>query len=150
MLQYNGADDAQALPLQPETAAPPALSDLLRGLALPQGRLVPFGTVWYLTPPETPALAGLRVLRAGLCLGEMKKNRFEPAHALALYLREAPSMADFPADGTEIAAYLRGAPLAGDLQGWTLLTASGLSIGWVKGSGGTLKNHYPKGLRRVT
>ena len=80
----------------------------------------------------------------------MKKDRFEPAHALALWLRGAASAADFPETGAEIAAYLRGAPLQGAAQGWTLLTAGGLSLGWVKGSGGTLKNHYPKGLRRVT
>ena len=65
-------------------------------------------------------------------------------------LRESYRCTTIPETGAEIAAYLRGAPLQGTAQGWTLLTAGGLSLGWVKGSGGTLKNHYPKGLRRVT
>ncbi|MFR0734763.1 MAG: methyltransferase RsmF C-terminal domain-like protein [Oscillospiraceae bacterium] len=30
------------------------------------------------------------------------------------------------------------------------MTVGGLSLGWAKGSGGVLKNHYPKGLRRRT
>ena len=49
----------------------------------------------------------------------------------------------------EIAAYLAGDPIAGPQTGWTLLTVDGLSLGWVKGSGGVLKNHLPKGLRRM-
>ena len=30
-----------------------------------------------------------------------------------------------------------------------LVTVDGLGLGWAKGSGGQLKNHYPKGLRQV-
>ena len=29
-----------------------------------------------------------------------------------------------------------------------LIQADGISLGWAKGSGGQLKNHFPKGLRR--
>lgn len=57
--------------------------------------------------------------------------------------------ADFPAGGPEIAAYLRGETLHGTQRGWTLLTAGGLSLGWVRGADGILKNQYPKGLRRL-
>ena len=53
------------------------------------------------------------------------------------------------ADGPEIAAYLRGETLHGTQRGWTLLTAGGLSLGWVRGADGILKNQYPKGLRRL-
>ena len=49
----------------------------------------------------------------------------------------------------EIAAYLAGETVPGPQVGWTLLTVDGLSLGWVKGSGGVLKNHLPKGLRRM-
>ena len=37
----------------------------------------------------------------------------------------------------------------GTQRGWTLLTAGGLSLGWVRGADGILKNQYPKGLRRL-
>ena len=45
--------------------------------------------------------------------------------------------------------YLRGETLPSSAKGWTLVTADGLSLGWGKGSGGVLKNHYPKGLRTL-
>ena len=89
------------------------------------------------------------VRRAGLELGELRRDRFSPAHALALWLHTYPQTADFPADGPEIAAYLRGETLHGTQRGWTLLTADGLSLGWVRGADGILKNQYPKGLRRL-
>ena len=78
-----------------------------------------------------------------------RQRRFSPAHALALWLHAYPQTADFPAGGPEIAAYLRGETLHGTQRGWTLLTAGGLSLGWVRGADGILKNQYPKGLRRL-
>ena len=119
------------------------------GLSLPAGRLLPFGQSLFLVPEEMPELHGLKVLRPGLELGQMLKNRFEPAHAWALWLKSAASVADFPADSPEIAAYLRGEAIPGPQTGWTLLTVDGLSLGWVKGSGGVLKNHFPKALRHL-
>ena len=80
---------------------------------MPDGVPVCFGSVCYLAPAETPALSGLRVLRAGLELGELRRDRFSPAHALALWLHTYPQTADFPAGGPEIAAYLRGETLHG-------------------------------------
>ena len=100
-------------------------------------------------PEEMPVLDGLKVLRPGLELGQALKNRFEPAHAWALWLKTAKSVADFPADSPEIAKYLRGEAISGSQTGWTLVTVDGLSLGWVKGSGGTLKNHFPKALRHL-
>ena len=117
--------------------------------ALPEGRLLEFGQSLLLVPDEMPELHGLKVLRAGLELGQVLKNRFEPAHAWALWLKTARSAADFPAGSPEIAAYLRGQTLSGPQTGWTLVTADGLSLGWAKGSGGSLKNHFPKALRRL-
>ena len=119
------------------------------GIVLPQGIPVLFGETLYLAPPETPELHGLRVLRAGLELGSVKKGRFEPSHALALWLKTASRAINLAADGDGIARYLRGETLSCDESGWTLVQADGLSIGWGKATGGILKNHYPKGLRRV-
>ena len=45
-----------------------------------------FGDQLYRTPEEMVDFKGLRVLRPGLQMGEFKKNRFEPSHALALAL----------------------------------------------------------------
>ena len=118
------------------------------GIRLPEGKAVIFGSSLYWAPPELPELRGLKVLRPGLELGSVQKGRFEPAHALALWLKAAAVQADFPAEGPEIAAYLRGETLPFGGKGWTLVLAGGYSLGWGKASGGVLKNHYPKGLRR--
>ena len=119
-------------------------------LSLPEGGCLSFGETLCLAPEGLPALRGLKVLRAGLELGQAKKNRFEPAHAWALWLKTAASTADFDPDSREIAAYLRGEAIPGAARGWTLLTVGGLSLGWVKGDGQTLKNHFPKALRHLS
>ena len=117
-------------------------------IRLPAGKPALFGsTLWWL-PAEAPELRGLKVLRPGLELGEVKKGRFEPAHALALYLKTCASVQDHAPDSPEIAAYLHGDVIPSEKKGWTLVTAGGFSIGWGKGDGKVLKNHYPKGLRR--
>ncbi len=118
------------------------------GIALPAGKAVAFGQSLYWAPAELPDLRGVRVLRPGLELGEGKKNRFEPAHALALWLRTASRTEALPADGGAIRAYLRGEVVESTQRGWTLVQTGGYSIGWGKGDGKVLKNHYPKGLRR--
>jgi len=115
----------------------------------PEGRLLFFADTVFAVPRLMPELKGLKVLRAGLELGELKKNRFEPAHAWALWLKTAKNTADFPEDGDEIRKYLRGETVPGDTCGWTLVTVDGLSLGWAKGSGGILKNHFPKALRHL-
>lgn len=117
-------------------------------ITLPAGKAVLFGTSLYWAPEEMPALRGIKVMRPGLELGEVKKDRFEPAHALALWLKTAANTADFPACGNEIKAYMHGETVPFSQKGWCLMLADGYSIGWGKGDGTVLKNHYPKGLRR--
>lgn len=138
-------------PLEPSIPMPPALNEfrLDNALALPVGKLISFGALLCLVPEQLPALRGLKVVRAGLALGELRKGRFEPAHAWALWLKDAASVANFPLESHEVAAFLAGETIPGAQHGWTLLTVDKLSLGWVKGSGGVLKNHLPKGLRRM-
>ena len=88
------------------------------------------------------------MLRPGLELGTVKKDRFEPAHALALWLKDAGNVQDYPPESREMGAYLHGEVVPSEKKGWCLVTAGGYSIGWGKGDGQMLKNHYPKGLRR--
>ena len=118
------------------------------GIQLPAGKAIRFGQSLYWAPAEMPDLRGVKVLRPGLELGEEKKDRFEPAHALALWLRECANVCDLPADGDGIRDYMHGDVIGCDRKGWCLVTVDGYSIGWGKGDGKVLKNHYPKGLRR--
>ena len=54
---------------------------------------------------------------------------------------------NLPAEDPRLTQYLHGDVIPSDKKGWTLVTAGGFSIGWGKGDGKILKNHYPKGLR---
>ena len=115
----------------------------------PEGVLISFGDTLYAAPPVLPQLEGLRVLRAGLELGQMRKGRFIPAHALALASRDAAACCRLEPDDPRLAQYLEGQQIPADARGWTLVFAGTYSIGWAKGSGGVLKNHFPKGLRHL-
>ena len=138
------------IPPEKAAALPKAWDSFARevGVRLPEGIPLTFGTRLYWAPPGTPALRGLRVLRAGLELGELKKDRLEPAHALALWGRDFANILPLSAQGPEIEKYLHGEVLPGSFRGWCLVTVDGYSIGWGKGDGNQVKNHYPKGLRR--
>jgi NOL1/NOP2/fmu family ribosome biogenesis protein len=129
----------------------------LRQTVLPQRELLFFGDQLYLAPPMMPSLKGLKVLRPGLHLGTVKKNRFEPAHALALALtaEDVVRAVELSAVSPDAACrYVGGETLRVDegsepaQNGWCLVTVDGYSIGWGKKTGGMIKNHYPKGLRK--
>ncbi|MCM1553752.1 MAG: RsmB/NOP family class I SAM-dependent RNA methyltransferase, partial [Butyrivibrio sp.] len=126
------------------------LADAL-GVSAENGSFLWFGEQLYWIPKEMPALKGMKVLRPGLHLGTMKKNRFEPAHALALALNPAKiqHVCQLSTRDSLIAAYLNGQtfPYEGE-KGWYLVTVDGYGVGWGKLAGGIMKNHYPKGLRQ--
>ena len=117
-------------------------------ISLPVGKLVAFGQSLFWAPEAMPEIKGVKVLRPGLELGELKKDRFEPAHALALWLKTAENTLSLHPDSPQIAAYMRGETLPCQSRGWTLVKAGDFSVGWGKADGNVLKNHYPKGLRR--
>lgn len=114
------------------------------------GIMQAFGEHVYVMPRQMIPLKGLKVLRPGLQLGTVKKNRFEPSHALALYLSPNDVNRNCEMSLQQTERYLRGETFACDAQqkGWTLLSVEGYSIGFGKAGGGLMKNHYPKGLRR--
>ena len=117
-------------------------------ITLPEGKAVSFGQSLYWAPTELPELNRLKVLRPGLELGTERKGRFEPAHALALWLKTCAVTESFPPESPEMKAYLHGDVVPSGKKGWCLVQAGGYAIGWGKGDGSVLKNHYPKGLRR--
>ncbi len=110
-----------------------------------------FGTTLYSLPDNTPDFSKLKVLRAGLQLGEIKKGRFEPSHSLAMALKpsQVKSCVNLTLEDENVEKYLTGneIPRQNNEKGWTLITVNGYSVGWGKSDGNTIKNHYPKGLR---
>jgi len=114
------------------------------------GFLLKFGDHLYLVPEGFPEIKGMKVLRPGLHLGELKKNRFEPSHALALALgaKDVRHVWRLCGEDPNVLGYLNGQtfPAEGD-KGWYLICTDGISLGWGKLAGGMMKNHYPRGLR---
>lgn len=119
------------------------------------GRMDIRGDRVYYMPEGLPDLRGIRFLRTGLLLGEIKKNRFEPSQALAMYLKkeEYKKTIDMSAEDERISRYLKGETLeVSDLadckeKGWYLVCADSFPLGWGKLSNGTLKNKYLPGWR---
>ena len=114
----------------------------------PEGTFASFGNSLCLLPGEVFPLGGLRVLRCGLQLGTMEGRRFVPAHALALGVprQDIAALCSYPQE--DIARYLHGEELpAAELRGWCAVAYEGWPLGLGKSSA-SMKNHYPKGLRR--
>lgn len=142
--------ESREVPARPGEKCPKAWESFAKELdiTLPEGKAVSFGQSLYWAPTELPELNRLKVLRPGLELGTERKGRFEPAHALALWLKTCAVTESFPPESPEMKAYLHGDVVPSGKKGWCLVQAGGYAIGWGKGDGSVLKNHYPKGLRR--
>ena len=142
--------ESEDIPACPGGKCPKAWESFAKELdiTLPEGKAVSFGQSLYWAPTELPELNRLKVLRPGLELGTERKGRFEPAHALALWLKTCAVTESFPPESPEMKAYLHGDVVPSGKKGWCLVQAGGYAIGWGKGDGSVLKNHYPKGLRR--
>ena len=112
------------------------------------------GKVYYM-PEGLPSMKGIRFLRTGLLLGELKKNRFEPSQALAMNLKKAEYSytLDFSVRDDRVVKYLKGETLdVEDLvspkeKGWYLVCVDGYPLGFGKLANQTLKNKYLPGWR---
>lgn len=119
-------------------------------------RLVMFGEQLYRLPDMEVDIKGLKVQRAGLHIGEFKKQRFEPSHslALALKLNDAKNLVKLTCDNPQTIGFFNGQSVvlsdeqtAECKKGWALVCVDGYTAGWGKVNGTQVKNHYPKGLR---
>lgn len=109
----------------------------------------------YVVPKELGELKGLKYLRTGLLLGEIKKNRFEPSQALAMALKmeQFDSVINLNVDDARVIKYLKGETIEVDdinvkrTSGWQLVCVDGYPLGFGKLVNGTLKNKYLSGWR---
>lgn len=112
------------------------------------------GMVYYM-PKELPKMRGLRFLRSGLFLGEMKKKRFEPSQSLAMALSHSDykNCLSFSVTDERVTRYLKGETItlseeeAKKADGWQLICVGGYPLGWGKKSKSTVKNKYHSGWR---
>ena len=106
-----------------------------------------------LLPPLYPSDPGKwRIRSAGTIAGEFKKNVFIPSHGLYLRSDTGPLSKTLEPDESDLFRFYRGETLRIDptLKGWIAVTADGIVTGFGKADHGTLKNHFPKGLRLHT
>ncbi|GGK29394.1 ribosomal RNA small subunit methyltransferase F [Caldalkalibacillus thermarum] len=115
-----------------------------------EGRLVTFKQHLYVKPEGLPSLQGLKVVKSGWYLGELKKNRFEPSQALAMGLdsRDVAQTVSFSVEDEALLRYLKGETLniQGE-KGWKLVCVDRFPLGWGKQLHGILKNAYPPAWR---
>ena len=102
-------------------------------------------------PEGFSAYKGLGILRAGVLLGEIKKNRIEPCHGafMATGKSDVNNCVDISVEDDRLNKFLRGEEISVDenLKGFVGVFADGISVGFGKAVNGILKNRYPKGLR---
>ena len=109
----------------------------------------------YALPVDIGPMKKIRFLRTGLLLGELKKGRFEPSQALAMYLtgQQFVNTVEFTHGDERVIRYLKGETIETDgavhrgKNGWCLVLMDGLPLGWAKRTGETLKNKYEPGWR---
>ena len=95
----------------------------------------------------------LGIIRAGVILGEIVKNRIEPHHSAFMAAKpgQCVNFIDLDASSQDIKAFLHGEEISApeEIRGYTAVCVNGMTTGFGKASGGRLKNKYPKGLRTL-
>lgn len=113
-------------------------------------RLEISGDKLYYIPKSFPAVKGLRILRCGLYMGEIKKNRFEPSQSLAMYLtgKDFKNTINLSFNDDRVIKYLKGETIEADgKNGWALILVDTYPLGWGKINNGLVKNKYLPGWR---
>ncbi|MBO7374303.1 MAG: RsmF rRNA methyltransferase first C-terminal domain-containing protein [Lachnospiraceae bacterium] len=121
----------------------------IKGFSLTREDVIVSSEYVYLLPSGIDRdLKKLKVIRSGLQLGMIKKDRFEPSHSLAMALRKDEAVRCIELGEDEALSFRHGEELRIECDnGWTLICVNGVSLGWGKAVNGQIKNHYPKGLR---
>ena len=108
------------------------------------------GTPVYAAPAVVPD-KGV-AFSCGVTIGEIRKNYIQPHHQFFMAMgKQFKRRIELAPDSSELERYLRGEEIPAECEnGWAVITTMGCSVGGVKVSAGRVKNHYPKGLRKVT
>jgi NOL1/NOP2/sun family putative RNA methylase len=117
-----------------------------------EGNFITINDNLYLAPKDLIKIKSLKVVRTGLLLGKIKKNRFEPSQAFAMVLKKEDfkRVINLTKDSTEVIKYLKGETIFVEGQkGLNLITVENFPIGFGKLNGSTLKNGYEKSWRWI-
>ena len=106
----------------------------------------------YFIPNNNIDFNGVRILRSGLLIGELKNKHFEPSQALALALKKEDfkQIINLSVDDPRVIKYLKGETLdLSDIdnktKSWVLVCVDNYPLGFGKIAKGSLKNKYAKG-----
>ncbi|BCG58728.1 RsmB/NOP family class I SAM-dependent RNA methyltransferase [Paenibacillus sp. URB8-2] len=126
----------------------------------PEGFPILFGEHLYMSPLSREALDGLKTVRPGWYMGQVRNGRFIPGHPLATALapHESRRSVTLAGEGAEAVSYLKGETLSipsdrlrlapgAAPKGYVLVCIDEYSVGWAKWQDGILKNEYPAGWR---
>lgn len=102
-------------------------------------------------PPALTLGKGI-AFSCGVTIGEIRKNYIQPHHQFFMAMgKQFKRRIELAPDSAELERYLRGEEISVECEnGWAVITTKGCSIGGVKVVSGRAKNHYPKGLRKLT
>ncbi|MBR1599150.1 MAG: RsmB/NOP family class I SAM-dependent RNA methyltransferase [Lachnospiraceae bacterium] len=112
----------------------------------------------YYIPKAMPDVKGLRILRCGLLIGEIKKNRFEPSQALAMFLKKESfdNSLSLKLEDDRVIRYLKGETIKlqdnenqSVMDGYVLICVDDHPLGFGKNSKGMIKNKYLPGWRMI-
>lgn len=157
LLRKRGGEWEETVSETKSSRLPDELSDFLSMVLKPMELsriMIKNDSVYYL-PEHFPERAkGLRYLRTGLLLGEMKNGRFEPSQALAMALKpeQFKQIFSWEKQDERVIRYLKGETVflnerEGTVKGWCLVCVDGFPLGFAKGTGAALKNKYYPGWR---
>jgi len=101
--------------------------------------------------PEVALARGV-AFSCGVTIGEIRKNYIQPHHQFFMAMgRQFKRQIDLAPDSPELERYLHGEEIPVDCEnGWAVITTTGCTVGGVKVVSGRAKNHYPKGLRKMS
>ncbi|MCR8659148.1 RsmB/NOP family class I SAM-dependent RNA methyltransferase [Paenibacillus endoradicis] len=121
-----------------------------------------YGNRVYLQPEGMPSLAGLKVVRAGWYIGELKNGKFIPSHPLAMGIRqdEAIRSINFTSTDDLLQRYLKGETIfiqsdqliikdGAKQNGYVLICVDHCPVGFGKNVDGMIKNELPAGWRLI-
>lgn len=107
----------------------------------------------YALPKDVFDWNGLNVLRVGVRLGEMVNGRFEPSHSLAMSVKaeNCKNAVSLESTDSRLDKFLCGETIECDADnGWCVVCVDKYPIGLGKAVNGTIKNHIPKALRKMS
>lgn len=141
------------VPAKVDKKAMNIVKETLRGILheMPEGdiRILPDGRVFLTETPLPNCLENMRLVSSGVFLGELKKDRMEPSHALFMAFSPDCFRQSCAPDEQALMRFLCGEaiPCERSLSGYLPVLAGAYTVGFGKASNGILKNHIPKGLR---